>query len=289
VLPVDAFALGETTKGSNDIGGFGEGFKLALLVLTRESRKPVIRFGTNLAVCGFEEVDNFSSPLFEILVEHHCEQLKGTSFTFTISEDEWKMLQHKLSPMADNPLPMPKFVNILHDRPGEIFVNGLFVCKEERFKYGYNFSPRHIQLGSDRQIANPLGLAWETSRYWADDVHGNEQHILRMMTEEVLDVQDIHYHISEYDAKLITKAFNAKFGDVTIKPMGSSLGYGMHVGGSMYSTIKKSGYMKIANPHEEAGTPFSELTEFYEANKKHMRRAARVAFNVQLEKAKNWK
>ncbi len=290
VLPMQVFALGATTKTEKDIGGFGEGMKLAMMILARLNLKPKIDFGFTTAIPVFEYDEVLGCDVFKINFEEHDVHYSGTIFYFDFPKDQIELLKKRVTVFNDNPLPRPLEIDLLKDRPGEVFVNGLYVCEDTKFRYGYNYAPHMIQLGCDRQIASTFGMAWETSRYWGQNITArNAAEVLSMMTENVMDVSDIHHFISEGNAKLITKAFNERFGDVTIKPMGSSLGYGMTVGGSLYSTIEKSGYINIANKWAETNTPYTKLEDFFKAEKKHMRRHAIRAFEHVLETSKGWK
>ena len=298
ILPMSTFALGESqNKNETTIGGFGEGFKLAMMVLLRSKCDPYIMFGSKLATCVFHHDQELERDLFSIIVrDHYCEESKEsihydeTTFIIAFPFELIEELKLKVNVFAESPMQEPghKGVAILPDRPGEIFVNGLFVCNVEKFKYGYNFSPSRIHLGCDRQIANPLGLAWETSQVWAD-TFDDPQEVLQMMTDEQLDVQDLHYFISKSNATELTKAFSERYGNVTIKPMGSSLSYGMSVGGNLYSSMTKSDKISVANHWEEKGTPYLLMKEFFRSERKHMRRHAIAAFEGILEKSKVWK
>jgi len=293
-LPMSAFALGESVKADNSIGGFGEGFKLALMILQREGCDPIMEFGTKVVEPRFMfnellQVQTFSLEIKDNMVDGEiCEQ-GGLSFIFNIPVDKLELLKDRVNVFADNVLPLPEDVDILKENPGRVMVNGLFVCEEAKFKYGYNFSPKNIELGCDRQIASTFGMAWETSKVWADKLNSsNADDVLSMMTNGQMDVTDIHYHLSEGQAKKITEAFVERFGHVEIKPMGSTLGYGMAVGDSLYSTMHKSGYTKVANPHEEDGSPYRIIKELLAKEKKHMRAHAVRALNKLIEQSKSW-
>ena len=287
-LPISTFALGESqNKTSESIGGFGEGFKLALLVLQRAGCCPMVTFGDIRAQPQFEYDELLEREIFTITLVD-SPYTEDTTFQFFFKKELKEELQKKVTVFSDEPLSQDiDGVELLPERKGQIFVNGLFVCEESQFKYGYNFAADNIELGCDRQIANPLGLAWETSKYWANNL--DPQEVLQMMTDGQLDVQDIHWHISEAQAVRITKAFVERYGNVTIKSMGSTLSYGMSVGNSLYNTLSKSNKIKIANPYEESGTPYRILSDFLETNKKHMRRCAKKNLQELMDESKSWR
>lgn len=295
-LPLSALALGESEKPDDAIGGFGEGLKLALMILAREQHGEAYMLnGTNIITPVFEWCETMQADLFALIIEPNKDSEgelidnKGLSYVFNFPMDKLDELKQKINLFSDNVLPLPSKVDILEEYPGQIFVNGLFVCKEPKFKYGYNFAPKHLKLGCDRQIASTLGMAWVTSEIWAEKLHpNNADEILGLMTEDSMDVADIHYHLNTTKAKLITSAFVARFGNVKIKPMGSGLGYGMSVGGSLYGSMRKSGYTAVSNPYEESGAPYRVLFEFMEKQGKKVRRDFKVKFKDILTQAKEW-
>lgn len=295
-LPMKYFALGQSFKAENSIGGFGEGFKIALMILAREDCRTHVLNGTKVIWPTFERCDTLELDLFTLTFEDHIDvnhepvDNKSLCFQADLPAELIPELKEKVNVFSDNILPLPNTVDILEEYPGQVFVNGLWVCREAKFKYGYNFSPSKIRLGCDRQIASAHGMAWETSQVWAGKVTpSNADDVLNMMTEGDLDVKDIQYFISKSKARLITEAFVRRFGHVTIKQMGSGLSYGMSVGGSLYSTMKQSGYANVTNTWAEKNTPHSILTQFLETNKSKIRRDVRLKFDPLLEQAKGWK
>lgn len=295
LMPMSMFALGESQKANNSIGGFGEGFKLALMILAREGSDIYMLNGTKIFTPTFVHNEQLGIDTFAITIEDNLSENDGLinncglSFIFDIDIDLMDELKEKINVFSNNILPLPNTVDMLEEHPGKIYINGLFVCEEDKFKYGYNFAPSKLRLGCDRQIANAFGMAWETSEVWADKLcKSNADEVLQMMTESVLDVADIHYHLSERKAKLITEAFVERFGNVTIKPMGSGLSYGMSVGGSVYRSMEKSGYTKVAKQWAEPNTPFSELETFIRRHGKKVRREFKVKFDTILEQSKRW-
>ena len=295
-LPMQYFALGQSFKSENSIGGFGEGFKIALMILAREECEAYALNGTQIITPSFEYDDLLELDLFTLTFEDNMSEddglidNEGLTFILHFPYELIDELKEKVNVFSDNILPLPNTVDILTEYPGKVFVNGLWVCKERQFKYGYNFAPSKIRLGCDRQIASAHGMAWETSQVWATKLSSrNADDVLNMMTEGDLDVKDIQYFLDKRQATLITKAFVRRFGHVTIKQMGSGLSYGMSVGGGLYSTMKKSGYTEVANTWAEKDTPHTILTGVLDSLKSRLRRDVRAKFDDVLEQAKGWK
>lgn len=292
ILPLRTLALGESEKPDGAIGGFGEGLKLALMILKREGCDIKVTTGDKLIVPSFDMNEAVGLETFCIKVFEDRDFYDGLRFDFKINTGHIDQLKRHVNVFSDDVLPLPNkdTVDIIEHMPGVVMVNGLYICSEEKFRYGYNFSPSKIDLGCDRQIASSFGMAWETSKVWADRISdSNADEVLNMISKGCLDVADIQYHISERKAVLIADAFTRRFGHVKIKQVGSSLGYGMAVSNSLYNTMKKSGKIEVTNPHEEAGTPFSKIKELMAKEKKHMRSRAFRALNDLLEESKTWR
>lgn len=289
-LPMEVFALGTSTKSSNDIGGFGEGFKLALMILARLDLNPTVLSGDSYFKPHFDHDELLNCDVFKIDIHTADMGMPYTMFTFDFPDDMVNELKQKINVFSDDILPLPNTVDIMEHRPGEMMVNGLFICDDDKFKYGYNFAPDQIELGCDRQIADSFGIAYRTSQVWVDKLdYSNKDEVLSMLLEGTMDVMCFEHLVTTRKAKLITDAFVERFGAVKIKKMGSSLSYGMSVGGSLHSTMMKSGYTEVVNQWAENGTPYMTLVEYFESEKKHMRSRAQKAFLVLLEESKNWK
>jgi hypothetical protein len=292
ILPLSTLALGESEKPDGAIGGFGEGLKLALMILEREGCDVKVTTGDKLIVPSFEFNETVERDTFSIKVFDDREFFNGLRFDFKINPEYIENLKGKVNVFSDDILPLPNndTVDIVDHMPGVVMVNGLYVCEEDKFRFGYNFAPGKLELGCDRQIASSFGMAWETSIVWANKINeSNADEVLNMITEGCLDVADIQYHISEEKACIIADAFTRRFGHVKIKQVGSSLGYGMAVSNSLYDTMRKSGRVEVANPFEESGTPYSKIKELMAKEKKHMRSRAYKALEALLEDAKDWK
>ena len=278
VLPMTAFALGESQKTTeNPIGGFGEGFKLALMVLTREGMNPVVEFGDRKATCAFEYDDALEQDVFTITFDQRLAYNHKTEFVFNCTEN----LADKISvfdPNTEISSTLSSGVQLLPNHPGQVFVNGLFVCEEKRFVYGYNFAPSSISLGCDRQIANPLGLAWETGQHWAE--HGEPGQILDMILDEALDVAEISYHMDVERSDMVAEEFTRRFNTSTVTDSQSSYHGYYTASSSLYRILDRS--TKVSTKPSDSPTK-KKLLSFYEAEKKHMRRHARLAFLKLLE------
>lgn len=176
-LDISSLLLGSTSKANDkrSIGQFGEGYKIATLVLLRNDKQVVFsnglaketwrprfikskRFGCNVLGFFIEKWGPFSANANELVVsvqditpEEYENKIKPSAL---ILRDDWEVVEH--TPMGD-------ILNI----PGAVFVNGLYVREHQPYKYGYNFKPEYLELDRDRKLVSDFDLEWLASRMWS--------------------------------------------------------------------------------------------------------------------------
>lgn len=178
VLTAQTLLLGATTKAGDvsTIGQFGEGYKIATLVLLRNNKqitfynygakevwKPRFvksrRFGTDVLTFFIEKVGMWKTvPDANLTIE-----VTG------ITPDEWN------EQIVPSNLHLQSSVDVIEtsvfgeaiNQPGRVYVNGLFICNYEPYKYGYNFKPEYIDLDRDRKMVSDFDLRWCASRIWS--------------------------------------------------------------------------------------------------------------------------
>ena len=140
VLKINTLLLGRSSKANNEdtVGQFGEGYKIAALVLNSEKWLEKIlcfyvskRKTDDHGLCI--EVGNVTQGEFNYLYK------------------VWLHLDD-----CDYSKAETKYGEIILDEAyaGEVYVNGLFVDCNSDLKYGYNFKPKYIRLERDRKTCN---------------------------------------------------------------------------------------------------------------------------------------
>ena len=152
-------ALGTSTKRDDidKVGCYGEGFKLALLVLLREGYNVSIYNGNKVWTPTFEHSDLFET---EVLCIEETDGY-GSDLTFEINGipqyviDELKDEFVGISGESYNSIPT-MYGEILTDDKykGKMFVNGLPIMQDDKFNFGYNFKPEYVRLDRDRKSIN---------------------------------------------------------------------------------------------------------------------------------------
>ena len=135
------FAMGYSLKSGTSIGGYGEGFKLGMMILTREGLNPVIYTGKYKVKGEFKVNEVTETETFCLVFTEQDKQETDTTFLCSPGSLDLEELKRKVTPFSERPLPEETTVGILYTRPGMIYVNGLFVCEEPKLVHGYNFSP----------------------------------------------------------------------------------------------------------------------------------------------------
>lgn len=158
-IPSSTLLLGNTSKKDDldKIGQFGEGYKLALLVLLRENKDVFIKNGNKNWTPSFEYSDNFECEVLCITETDGS----GNDLIFEISgfdSNELNELENEflgLNGQAYNSI-QTSYGEILTDPQfkGKVFVEGLPVYEDDNFNYGYNFEARYVTLDRDRKSIN---------------------------------------------------------------------------------------------------------------------------------------
>lgn len=298
-LPASTLVLGQTSKAGVDtqIGNFGEGFKLALLVLAREGYPVKVMNGDKLWTPSFVYSETFGTEVLQIAEE----DLGGNQgLTFQIDN-----LQHDdttaiydlclfMQPVMTDVIGTP-YGSILPSRQGFLYVGGLMVC-ETNLQYGYDILPKHLSLERDRQTVADWDVHWVTKSMWLSTQ--NWDFVAKLMEDDVEDVRLIEYDCPELLKEACYRQFKktnpgalavksqAELDQVVAKKMVKTV----FVSGSYYAGITGAkDYQQIRSTHMARKTPTEELQEWLAAHQREMRHPLRVAFNQLLAKAKDWK
>jgi len=171
-LDLKSLLLGGTTKQNdeNAIGSFGEGYKLALLVLTRLSYDvKVFNAGVLWTPC-FKKSTKFGEETLHIEETWVENPPKGLVFQIGgVPEYRYEDIVKRCLPMQ-NPSTFGKVLHTIMgdihvDVPGSLYVNGLFVCKTD-MRHSYDVKPEFITLERDRQTINTWDLYNLSKEMW---------------------------------------------------------------------------------------------------------------------------
>lgn len=321
-LDRQTLVMGVTEKGSNDIGGFGEGYKAAISVFL--SRGFSVRVFTGSGLWSFELSKSlmFGCEVIKVIFdENSCDTESQLDLTFEISglkAVDWESIRD--SHIATRGCPpegdfRTTYGEILteHKDAGMIYINGLFICKKDNFHLGYNLRPNVITLDRDRKVTCSDSLALTTSRMWGEvlkeaGADSDEFKVAsRLIKDKAKDVAclDDYARGEGYDVlcDAVYEEFMAEHGTDAIPYCWDSMKdkYSSDHSGvnPVYSNVNISHLVKsspkfIENlqktklKEEDKKTPFNLLSKIYPFIKPFLSDKLKADFQDILNLSKNW-
>lgn len=222
MLEPSSLLLGTSTKRGNNqtIGQFGEGYKIALLVLTREGKKVRIYNGKSGEVwtSRFVQSRRYGAPVLTIFIDRLAFwEVPNDAVVFEIegiTAEEFEQIKMHNLHVSDivGGMYATDHGQILLDSEyaGKVFVNGLYVCQDSELQYGYNMKPEYLKLDRDRTTMRDFNIKWETSAMWAQ-IGGTE--CIQLCFDGAPDVTYVYAQYLENGVRgAVLEAFIAKYG-----------------------------------------------------------------------------
>jgi len=281
-LSARSLVLGEGDKqeSRNTLGEFGEGYKLALVVLLRLGYDVRISNGDKLWIPTFEFNSVFQTELLTINEFSVEETIPGVRYEINgVSDEDWNRLEDKYISVDENV--------ILPNKPGHVYVSGLHITYLPDFNYGYNFSPDRVKLERDRNLVPMWDIQYEAARLLAQDQ--KDERILELLESDRKDVSTILFHLTVKQQEQVSRLFHEKHGNVVpvsthedkerypscnVRVVGKSLGDLLH---------KTKDYFV---DKYEGKSPSQVLVEFQEQHCMHINMTR--DFEKIIELSKNW-
>lgn len=200
-ISTSTLLLGTTTKSNQKeaIGQYGEGYKLAMLVLTRLGVRVEIFNGKEVWTPKIIKSRRFDSEL--LVIDTARSKVKHTDLTFEITG----IIPTMYAEFATKCLKVNYPTNILktdmgnvlldNNQKGKIYCGGLFVqdAGDEECKYGYDINPSHLQLDRDRKKVDSWNLYWKTSEMFASIRNTEHKELIhQILRDNVPDVRNFH-------------------------------------------------------------------------------------------------
>lgn len=235
ILKKESLLLGTTTKSATDIGGFGEGYKLACLVMVRND------IGVRFENYGAREIWTFKfsklkkynykeSLVCDVETQAFFKKVPNDNFTIVLSglsEDQYEdYLDLLINPDATTI--DTRYGRIIKDEDykGKIYVSGLYVATKEGYEYGYDIKPEYIKIGRDRNLIADWDLSGITRDMWLDVAADERELIMEMLVNSTKDVEHFQYSwgLSYSDSK---SANRREIADEMYKEMEGKYGKGV--------------------------------------------------------------
>lgn len=291
--------LGTTSKADCDdkIGSFGEGYKIALLVLTREGCEVKVYNNELLWRPEFRHSRAFEEEILSIREEKFPEG-RGKGVTFEINNLEDSVIESIIASTLHmqesiGPVYQTRQGRILLDKPGKLYVNGLFVCDTE-LKFGYDVKPEYLKLERDRQTVDSFDLEFLTKEMWFQT--GKHDQIAELLEAGTPDLKYASYGTPEIVKEACYRRFQEKYpGKIAAKSQDeldalikSGLTEVVVVNGTYGDVVRASmPYASTSRPVQQ--TPYQIMEQWFREQRGNMRREAIVSFKELLTVAQNWK
>lgn len=261
-LPTSTLLLGNTSKKDDDtaVGGFGEGYKIALLILSREGYKVTVRNGNRLWTPFYEYSELYESEMLHIKEEPLEDNHDLTFIIEGVSEDlkeevisKCLYLQKDLGSVIET-----NIGRILEDIKGKLYVGGLFVSDTE-LDYSYDFHPFSLKLNTDRKTVDSWDLKWKTAEIWR--LSNSPKDVADLIYNECPDTSHMKYNCSSEIKEECYKTYKKEYGN---SPIASNTHEKNKMEGEGYSNVTVTGnecfteIVKSSNEYKEIkfiGTP----------------------------------
>lgn len=206
--PKDLAVLGATDKAgdSSTRGQFGDGLKVGCLALVRAGLDVTIRSADRIYSASIEHSQEYGT---EVLMFHSGEINHANGVEFVVGGlpmDEWDRMNERFLLDGHDPL--------LLDKPGQIFVKDIWVCRREGFSFGYNLP--HADVGRDRDLIGNFDLCYAAGKILAEALKTGEaspEQLLELLTDGSAEVAWLKSFIDEEGQNKIRAAFKEEHGD----------------------------------------------------------------------------
>jgi len=299
VLDAATLLLGYTTKAKDKtlIGKFGEGYKLAFLVLLRMGKEvKLFNYGKREVWEPYLVKSKKYGGQTVLVVEtdkhfiwesipHHDLIFRVRGITKKEYEDALESNLHMQEDIGEV-IDCPKGRILLDERfKGQVYVNGLYVCPCQQYLFGYDVKPEHIKIDRDRRLVSDFDLRWLASSLW---LSSGSPRIIELAKQGAPDVfyiaEQSHIQCELHDEAFAQ--FIAEFGEDAVpvvsqdemerflsmykkvRPVIVSPGYG-------HLITRGSGYSYHLSTFEKRSRdPEGKLWDWFERNKRYLSESA---------------
>jgi len=165
-ITTDSLLLGESKKGTDARGRFGEGYKVGALALLRSGKRVTLRTGVERWKFGFQNSKAFGAKVLCVTTSQNKSVVDGVEIVVSdVSQEEWDAFQERILPPSGEEIFEVPYVGRLLLKScfrGKLFVRGIFVQGlEEGYRFGYDLP---LVLDRDRMIARDFDIQYSANR-----------------------------------------------------------------------------------------------------------------------------
>lgn len=218
-IPREALLIGFSSKRGNPSlsGQFGEGLKLGTLALVRSGYEVVIHNRKEIWRPVIEASKDFNAQVLKFKIRKIQKDCGGLLVEIKgISKEDWTAIRKNflfLDP-PENVVETSKGTIFLDpERVGCIYVRGIFVDRDPKFKYGYDL--KEADIDRDRRMVDRHNLRWTLASILEEAAtkdHGLFLTVYGLMEMGAEDVESIGYVASQETAEKVVKMFSEIYG-----------------------------------------------------------------------------
>lgn len=169
-LSVNTLLLGRSSKSDNEdtVGKFGEGYKIASLVLNRLEKTFTVKNNEKNEVwtSKFKNSEKWKEKILTFYVEKAPTNDSGLVIEIgNVTRDEYRSIEEVWLNFDGYYDSSEDIIHTLRgdilmdeDLKGSIFVNGLSISSGTDLEYGYNFKPKFITVERDRKTCDSWNI-----------------------------------------------------------------------------------------------------------------------------------
>lgn len=292
--------LGSTSKADDaeKIGSFGEGYKLALLVLTREGYPVRLLNGPYEWTPAFVHSEVFGEEVLVINERRLGSDTQAVEFQIgnidAEAEAQVREMCLRMQPIMKDVIGVPQG-HILPSRPGKLYVSGLYVCETE-MQAGYDVKPEYLQLERDRQTVDGFKLKFLAKDMWLASKEWDL--IYDLLERDAPDMELIQYesvNVPTALAEVAGERFATKNeGRIPVATQADAEKYTRSsntiiASRALSRVVSASSFYATRVVNEvKVKTPQQELEQWLEKNKRYLSRLPKTAFKKLIVQSKEW-
>ena len=226
ILEPSSLLLGQTSKLNDEltIGQFGEGYKIAMLILLRNGLKVTFfNYGKReVWKPRFVKSRRYKQDLLTVFTGKEVwGKVPDNSLLIKIEGVDANMYEaivqsnlhlHGVKKSRKS----SEYGRLLEDSDlkGKIFVNGLYVTSDSTLEYGYDFLPKVLKLKRDRSMVGTFDLKTTINKLWRTLEGDYKGEMARMIVNGAsdLDYMEYDFHKSSV-SKEVYNTFKEQHGD----------------------------------------------------------------------------
>lgn len=308
-LDPKTLVLGVTSKAEDQhaIGSFGEGYKIALLVLARLDLPVAVINGDVTWQPEFRTSRQFGTELLHIVERPAAvnqdwingpearapQDLEFRVFGLTREQmDEIVEQCLHMQPPIEDAIYVPQG-RILPSHPGKLFVGGLFVCDTE-FEFGYDAKPEFLTLERDRKTVDSWAINILARDMWFET--DDHDRIAEMIERDCPDTRYAQYGTPMQIREACFRLFQKMHPDAVVARTHAEMEQLIERGLTKVVVVNNSMHYAVAGSqgYKEADyvpvvSPTAVLQAFFDHYGKHMPRLPKVAMKKLIEESKQWR